>query len=54
MSSRSKIENLLQVKTQLAEKWERFAANSNSKPARVKAMRRAKSYRQQVANLSRM
>ncbi len=54
MSKRSKIENLIKVKTELAEKYERFAANSNSKPARAKAQIRAKSFRQQATNLSFM
>ncbi|MDA7980335.1 MAG: hypothetical protein MPJ50_16370 [Pirellulales bacterium] len=54
MSARAKIDNLVKVKTQLAEKYERLAAEANSKPARAKAMRRAKSFRQQASNLSRL
>lgn len=54
MSTRSKIENLIAVKTQLAEKYERKANGEGSKPAKAKAMRRAKSFRQQATTYSHM
>ena len=54
MSKLSKIENLIKVKTELAEKYESRATGKGSKPAKAKAARRAKSYRQQAKNLSFM
>jgi hypothetical protein len=50
--TRSETENLISVKRALAQKYERLARASSSKPAQKKMLRRAKSYAIQARNLS--
>jgi hypothetical protein len=43
-------ENIVKVKTALAEKYERRARNCNSKPAKARLEHQAERFRQQAAN----
>jgi hypothetical protein len=52
MTRKSKTENLVQVKTALAEKYERLARTRNSKPRRENLLRVARRYRDQAANVA--
>jgi len=52
MTRRTEIENLLNVKTALAEKYERLARQRSSKPLKKRLFRQAEAYRQQAADLS--
>ena len=42
--------NIIKVKTALAEKYERRARNSSSKPAKARLEHHAERFRQQAAN----
>jgi hypothetical protein len=46
----SKAKNLVEVKTALAEKYERLARVRRSKPARARLLRQAERFRSQAAN----
>ena len=50
MTQRSQLENICQVKTALADKYERLALSRRSKPAKLRLLRRAECFRQQAAN----
>jgi hypothetical protein len=49
---RTELENLIQVKADLADKYERLAADRSSKPRKTRLIRRAEAYRQQFLNLA--
>lgn len=49
----SSTDNLIQVKTALAEKYERLAAQTKSTPKRKSFTNRAVKYRRQVTQLQR-
>lgn len=53
MSKRSRLENIVGVKTALAEKYERLAIARSSKPAKARLARQAERFRQQAANAAR-
>jgi hypothetical protein len=50
MSKTAQAENIVQVKTALADKYERLARTRRSKPARARLLRRAERFRSQAAN----
>ena len=49
MTHKSEVENLVRVKTALAEKYERRAQNRKSQTGKAAAKRTAKRYREQAA-----
>jgi hypothetical protein len=51
MTRKSEVENLVRVKTALAEKYERRARNRKSRPGQATAKRTAERYRQQASNV---
>jgi hypothetical protein len=53
MTRKSELENIVQVKTALAEKYERRAQNRKSQTGQATAKRMAKRYREQAANAAR-
>jgi hypothetical protein len=53
MTRKSELENIVQVKTALAEKYERRAQNRKSETGQATAKRIAKRYREQAANAAR-
>jgi hypothetical protein len=53
MTRKSVNENLVRVKTALAEKYERMAQTRNSKPRRENLTRVARRHREQAANLAK-
>lgn len=53
MTRKSEMENLVRVKTALADKYQRLAATRNSKPRRENLLRTAKRYRDQAANVAK-
>ncbi len=53
MTNQSISENIVRVKTALAEKYERRARNCKSKPGQATAKRTATRYRQQAANIAK-
>lgn len=53
MSKRSRLENIVGIKTALAEKYERLAIARSSKPAKARLARQAERFRQQAANAAR-
>jgi flagellar biosynthesis/type III secretory pathway chaperone len=50
MTQRSQIENIVEVKTALADKCERLARKRRSKPARATLLRHAERFRHQADN----
>jgi hypothetical protein len=52
MTQRTELEHLLNVKTALAEKYERLASQRRSKPWKKRLFHRAEAYRQQAADLA--
>ena len=54
MNQRSDIENLKKERTAQAEKYERLARQIRSKTWRKRLLLKAKTYRQQVADLAEM
>ena len=50
MTRKSKVENLVKVKTALAEKYEQMVRTRNSVPRRENLLRKAKRFRDQAAN----
>jgi hypothetical protein len=50
MTQKSQLENIRQVKTSLADKYERLARKRRSKPARATLLRHAKRFRDQAEN----
>ncbi len=53
MTKKSQSENLVKVKTALADKYERLARRRRSKPARERLLRHAERFRSQAANVSK-
>lgn len=53
MTSKRIVENIVRVKTALAEKYERRARNLKSQPAKATAKRTAKRHREQAANAAK-
>jgi hypothetical protein len=53
VTQKSVQENLVQVKTELADKYERLARTRGSKPAKLRLLRRAERFRQQAANAAK-
>ena len=51
MSKQSVRENLVKVKTALAEKYDRLAATANSRPRKARMSRHAETYRRLAKNL---
>ena len=50
MTHQSQIENIVEVKAALAEKYERLARMRRSKPAKLRLLRHAERFRHQAAN----
>ncbi|MEX2306678.1 MAG: hypothetical protein WD738_03755 [Pirellulales bacterium] len=50
MAKKTQAENIIQVKTDLADKYERLARTRRSKPARERLLRHAERFRSQAAN----
>lgn len=50
MTKQSEKQNIIQVKTALADKYERLARRRRSKPARATLLRHAERFRSQAAN----
>jgi hypothetical protein len=50
MSKQSQSQNLIEVKTALANKYERLARTRRSKPARQRLLRHAERFRSQAGN----
>jgi hypothetical protein len=50
MTQKSQVQNIIQVKTALADKYERLARKRRSKPARLTLLRHAKRFRDQADN----
>ena len=53
MSKKTSKENLVQVKTALAEKYMRLANDRSSKPVKARLLRHAERFRQQAAGAAR-
>jgi hypothetical protein len=53
MAKKSQVENMVQVKTALAEKYERLARDRSSKPMKARLIRRAERFRAQAANAAK-
>ena len=53
MTRKSAVENIVRVKTALAEKYERRAQNRKSQTGQATAKRTAKRYREQAANAAK-
>jgi hypothetical protein len=50
MSEKSQRENIVRVKTALADKYERLARARSSKPAKLNLLRHSKRFRDQAEN----
>jgi hypothetical protein len=50
MAKKTQAENISEVKTALADKYERLARVRRSKPARARLLRHAERFRSQAAN----
>jgi hypothetical protein len=50
MTHESHRENIVKVKTALADKYERLARTRQSKPAKLRLLRHSKRFRSQAAN----
>jgi len=50
MTRKSQTKNVVDVKTALADKYERLARTRRSKPARARLLRHAERFRSQAAN----
>lgn len=53
MTKQSETQNIIQVKTALADKYERLARRRRSKPARATLLRHAERFRSQAANAAK-
>jgi hypothetical protein len=53
MTKKSQTKNIEQVKTALADKYERLARSRKSKPARATLLRHAHRFRSQAANAAK-
>jgi hypothetical protein len=52
MTKKSQTKNIVEVKTALADKYERLARARRSKPAKARLLRHAERFRSQAANAS--
>jgi hypothetical protein len=50
MTKKSQVKNIVEVKTALADKYERLALTRRSKPAKARLLRHAERFRSQAAN----
>jgi hypothetical protein len=50
MTKKSQTKNIIEVKTALADKYERLARTRGSKPAKARLLRHAERFRSQAAN----
>jgi hypothetical protein len=50
VTQKSQRENIIEVKTALADKYDRLARTRRSKPAKLRLLRHAERFRQQAAN----
>lgn len=50
MTRKSQLQNIVDVKTALADKYEQLARTRRSKPAKARLLRRAERFRSQAAN----
>ncbi len=53
MSKKSQVENIVRVKTALADKYERLARDRSSKPAKARLIRHAERFRSQAVNAAK-
>jgi hypothetical protein len=53
VSKKSQVENIVKVKTALADKYERLARDRSSKPAKARLIRHAERFRSQAANAAK-
>ncbi len=53
MTKQSQHKNLIEVKTALADKYERLAMTRRSKPGKARLLRRAERFRSQATNASK-
>jgi hypothetical protein len=53
VSKKSAVENIVKVKTELANKYERLARDRSSKPMKARLLRRAERFRSQAANAAK-
>jgi hypothetical protein len=53
MTKASQTKNLVEVKTALAEKYERLARTRQSKPAKLRLLRHANRFRSQASNVAK-
>jgi hypothetical protein len=53
MTNKSVVDNIVRVKTALAEKYERRARNLKSQPGKATAKRTATRHREQAANVAK-
>ena len=53
MTNKSVVDNIIRVKTALAEKYERRARNLKSQPAKATAKRTAARHREQAYNVAK-
>ncbi len=50
MTKKSQAKNIVEVKTELADKYERLSRTRRSKPAKTRLLRHAERFRSQAAN----
>jgi hypothetical protein len=50
MTRKAHVENIVRIKTALADKYERLARTRNSKPRQANLLRLSRRYREQAAN----
>ena len=53
MTKKSQAKNIVEVKTALADKYERLARKRRSKPAKLTLLRHSKRFRSQAANAAK-
>lgn len=53
MTKKSQVENIVKVKTALADKYEQLARIRSSKPAKARMMRHSERFRAQANNASK-
>jgi hypothetical protein len=53
MTKKSQAKNIIEVKTALADKYERLARTRCSKPAKLRLLRHSKRFRSQAANAAK-
>jgi hypothetical protein len=53
VTKKSQRENIVEVKTALADKYERLARTRRSKPAKLNLLRHSKRFRDQAANAAK-